>query len=233
MGSCNGRCGDGSIDTVFQEACDGLNLNLQTCETRGYYGGALACGEDCRNYDETGCMVEGRCGDGEVQATYGEQCDGVNLDAQTCVTLGYSQGSGALACTACAFDEAACVPRNTNADLATLTVSSGTLTPSFSAGTTSYTVTVPLEVTTLTVAATAADPYATMSITPAQPMTLSLGANPATVTVTAESGAQKVYTVVITRLMDYESANIGTLRYVPGGTFQRDATVTNLSTVSA
>lgn len=32
---------------------------------------------------------------------------------------------------------------------------------------------------------------------------------------------------------DYVSANIGTLKYVPAGTFQRDATATDLSTVSA
>ena len=32
---------------------------------------------------------------------------------------------------------------------------------------------------------------------------------------------------------DYISANIGTLKYVPAGTFQRDATTTNTSTVSA
>jgi formylglycine-generating enzyme required for sulfatase activity len=33
--------------------------------------------------------------------------------------------------------------------------------------------------------------------------------------------------------LDYLSANIGTLKYVPGGTFQRDSSSTNLSTVSA
>jgi formylglycine-generating enzyme required for sulfatase activity len=122
-----------------------------------------------------------------------------------------------------------------NADLATLTMSSGTLTPAFSAGTTSYAVTVMLDVTTLTVTATAADPYATLSIVPTQPMPLVLGANPVTVTVTAESGAQKAYSVVVTRLStnDYTSPSIGTLKYVPAGTFQRDATPTNLSNVSA
>ena len=31
---------------------------------------------------------------------------------------------------------------------------------------------------------------------------------------------------------DYVSANVGTLKYVPGGTFQRDATATNTSTVT-
>ncbi len=53
--------------------------------------------------------------------------------------------------------------------------------------------------------------------------------------VTAEDGTQKVYTVTVTRLttLDYTSPNIGTLIYVPAGTFQRDATETNLSTVSA
>ncbi|MBF0548719.1 MAG: formylglycine-generating enzyme family protein [Candidatus Riflebacteria bacterium] len=36
----------------------------------------------------------------------------------------------------------------------------------------------------------------------------------------------------LTVAVDYTSANIGTLKYVPGGTFQRDATPANISTVS-
>jgi hypothetical protein len=142
-----------------------------------------------------------------------------------------------LSCSAaCSFDEASCVVIGSNANLSTLTVTSGTLTPAFSATTTSYTVTVPLAVTSLTVAGTAADaPYATVAVSPTQPMTLVEGTNPATVTVTAEDGTQKIYTVTITRqtTLDYTSPNIGLLIYVPAGTFQRDSTATNLSQVSA
>jgi len=228
-----GRCGDGVIQETYGEVCDGQALDGHNCQGEGFYDGTLACSTDCQQLDLTDCEAVGRCGDGQIQTAYGEQCEGTDLDEQTCVTRGYSQGSGALVCTACAFDESACIPKSTNADLATLTVSAGTLSPAFSPSTTSYAVTVPQAVTALTVAATKADAYASLVIAPAQPMTLSLGANPATVTVTAESGAQKVYTVVITVTLDYESPYLGTLKYVPGGTFQRDATVTNLSTVSA
>ncbi|MBU1244806.1 formylglycine-generating enzyme family protein [Myxococcota bacterium] len=226
-------CGDGTVAAPY-ESCESGDLQDTTCENLGYYGGELACADDCLSFDESGCV--GGCGDGVIQTDEGEQCDGENLDAQTCLTRGFSQGSGALGCTlACAFDETACVPRSTNADLASLAVSSGALTPAFSAGATSYVVTVPPTVTTLTVTATASSPYASVLISPQQPMALNLGSNPVTVTVNAESGTQKVYTVVVTLLptLDHESPSIGTLKYVPAGTFQRDATSTNLSTVSA
>jgi len=230
-----GRCGDGVIQATYGEVCDGTSLGEATCEGEGYYGGNMACSGTC-TLDLSGCISVGRCGDGVVQTEYWEDCDGTNLNASTCVSLGYSQASGELSCDdECVFDKGLCLEESMDADLATLTVSSGTLTPAFAADTASYTVMVPSAESTLTVTATAADPWATVEIAPAQPMTLSLGPNPATVTVTAESGAQKVYTVVITRLSpsDYLSPSIGAMKYVPAGTFQRDDTPTNLSTVSA
>ncbi len=103
-----GRCGDGTVQAGFGEACDGLNLVAQTCQSRGYYGGTLACAADCQAFDESACVVEGRCGDATVQAAYGEVCDGLNLNSQTCQTLGYYAGS--LTCDAdCrGFDESVC-----------------------------------------------------------------------------------------------------------------------------
>ncbi len=159
------------------------------------------------------------------------------MSGATCVSMGYSPRGGSLSCTSlCGFNTTACIPESSDADLAGLTVSSGTLSPAFSATTTTYTVMVPLSVESLTVAGTAADaPFATVAVSPTQPMGLAEGANAATVTVTAEDGTQKTYTVTVMRqaTLDYESTNIGTLIYVPAGTFQRDATATNLSTVSA
>ncbi|MBU1537430.1 SUMF1/EgtB/PvdO family nonheme iron enzyme [Myxococcota bacterium] len=235
LDSCEtfGRCSDGEIQDLYGEECEGVNLNGASCESLGYYGGQLFCGGDCR-FDLTQCEASGRCGDGVIHMAQGEECDGSNLSSQTCLTLGYGQESGALGCMGCMFDETACVPKNTNADLSSLTVSAGTLTPAFTAGTTSYAVTVLTSVTTLTVAATKADTYASVNITPAQPMTLTLGDNPATVTVTAESGASKEYMVTVIRLSpnDLSSPNIGMLKYVPAGTFQRDSTPTNLSMVT-
>jgi formylglycine-generating enzyme required for sulfatase activity len=43
----------------------------------------------------------------------------------------------------------------------------------------------------------------------------------------------KIKSVLVTTAGDYLSPNIGTLKYVPAGSFQRDATPTNISTVSA
>ncbi len=48
------------------------------------------------------------CGDGTVNGP-SEQCDGTDLDGQTCVTQGF--GSGTLACTSsCTFDTSGCSP---------------------------------------------------------------------------------------------------------------------------
>ncbi len=224
-------CGDGVV--VGDEECDGTNLMGHTCMSLGLASGVLACGPDCR-YDTSGCSVQRVCGDGLIH--FGEDCDGENLGGATCLTLGYSAGSGALGCTSgCRFNESLCVPPGNNSDLGSLTVGSGELVPEFSPETTEYTVVVPPSVTTLTVAGVPADPWATVAVSPSQPMALLTGENPVTLTVTAENGAQKVYSVVITRLetMNIQSPNVGTLVYVPEGTFQRDATATNLVTVTA
>ena len=225
-----GSCGDGIIQAP--EECDGSAIGGQTCNGLGYYAGTLTCSDDCQfNLDS----CEHRCGDGVVDDSYQEACDGLNLSDQTCGTLGYS-ARGTLSCTdECMFDESGCLPKGSNAELATLTISEGTLNPAFSSAIASYTTTVPFSITSLTVAGTAADaPYATVAVLPAQPVTLVVGTNAVTVTVTAEDGTQQAYTVAITRqaTMDYSSAHIGTLVYVPAGTFQRDATSTNRSVVS-
>ena len=233
-----GRCGDGIIQAIHGEVCDGADLDEETCWSQGYYGGVLACGADCLALDLTDCAAVGRCGDGIIQLNYPEWCDGENLDGQTCESQGYSARGGTLACThGCMFDGSACLPVGDNADLATLAVSGGTLTPAFTPGTKDYAVVVPNAVSSLTVTATAADaPWATVEISPAQPMSLVEGMNPVTVTVTAEDGTTTgVYTVLISRASpgDLISPNIGMLKQVPAGVFQRDATATNLSTVSA
>ena len=229
---CSGRCGDGIVNPTQGEECDGAAMGTGTCVTEGFYEGDLTCGSDCR-YITSGCS--GTCGDLMIQTAFGEDCEGADLNAQTCLTLNYGQASGALSCTTdCVFNEAACVPKSTNADLASLTVSAGTLTPAFSAATTTYSVTVTSSVTTLTVSATKADPYASLNLSPGQPMSLSPGPNSVMVTVMPESGPPKTTAVSITRLSpgDLISPYIGILRRVPAGTFQRDVTSTNLSTVS-
>ena len=84
-----------------------------------------------------------------------------------------------------------------NANLASLKVSAGTLSPAFSANTTSYSVTVPNSVTKVTVSAVAADSGAKTAIS--GPDSLSVGTNSRVITVTAPNGTTKKYTVRITR----------------------------------
>ncbi|PKN22709.1 MAG: hypothetical protein CVU65_14840 [Deltaproteobacteria bacterium HGW-Deltaproteobacteria-22] len=138
-------CGDDFRDPT--EDCDGPDLRNMNCIYMGYSGGRLSCTSACI-FDESECQnvcgnnllePSEECGDGSVNGT--DDCDGSDLSGATCASLGH--GSGSLACAAdCTFNESACVPRSTNADLDTLTVSSGTLTPNFSASTIFYSVTV-------------------------------------------------------------------------------------------
>ena len=84
-----------------------------------------------------------------------------------------------------------------NANLSSLKVSAGSLSPSFSPNTTSYTVNVANSVTTCTMTATKADPNATLSVSGSA--SLSVGKNTRSITVTAQNGTTKTYTVTIYR----------------------------------
>ena len=90
-----------------------------------------------------------------------------------------------------------------NATLASLTVSAGSLTPSFSGATTSYAVSVPFLTTSITLTPSTADANATVQVNgtgPSTPVGLSVGANVISVTVTAQDGTTtKTYTVAVTR----------------------------------
>lgn len=86
---------------------------------------------------------------------------------------------------------------SSNANLSALSLSAGTLSPRFSASRTSYTVAVKNSVTECKVFATAADSNAKVEVS--GEATLKIGKNTRTVTVTAPSGAQKVYTITINR----------------------------------
>lgn len=88
--------------------------------------------------------------------------------------------------------------KSDNANLKSLSLSNGSLSPSFSASRTSYTATVANSVTQCKVYATASDSNAKVSVSGES--ALKVGKNTRTVTVTAPSGAQKTYTITITRL---------------------------------
>ena len=109
---------------------------------------------------------------------------------------------------------------STNANLASLEPSAGTLAPSFNSGIISYTATVPYATANLTVTPTAADTLATIKVndvavtsgTASASIPLSVGANTITTVVTAEdTTTQKTYTLTVTRLPDTAPPVIVTL----------------------
>ncbi|MBQ5967536.1 MAG: cadherin-like beta sandwich domain-containing protein [Clostridiales bacterium] len=85
-----------------------------------------------------------------------------------------------------------------NANLSALSVAPGTLSPSFSKGTTNYHVTVPESQTSIAVTATAEDPKAKVSLNGVQ-KSLEPGDNTVKVSVTAENGDVKTYKILVTR----------------------------------
>ncbi len=90
-------------------------------------------------------------------------------------------------------------PADTNSDLKSLTVSSGTLNPGFAVGTKQYVVKVPYSISKITIKGTASSGVATVSgnVTNAA---LAVGDNTFTITVTAQDKTHKsVYTVTVQR----------------------------------
>ena len=90
-------------------------------------------------------------------------------------------------------------PLSSNCDLASLSCSNGTLSPSFSKGTTYYSITVPYEVESLNLSYKAADGAAKVSVSGNK---LVVGTNTVAVTCTAATGASKTYTITATRQQD-------------------------------
>ena len=80
--------------------------------------------------------------------------------------------------------------------LSSLSVSPGTLEPVFAAGTQNYTMTVPFDVTELTVSGTPAHRAASVAVTG---NALNVGENKVEVTCTAQNGSTRVYTITVTR----------------------------------
>lgn len=68
------NCGDGLISS--NEVCDSNSLAGQTCITKGFAGGTLACAATCLSFDISGCM-QGACGDGLLNNPW-ESCDDGN-----------------------------------------------------------------------------------------------------------------------------------------------------------
>ena len=87
-----------------------------------------------------------------------------------------------------------------NANLKSLRISGGALSPQFNANTTAYTATVPFSVTQCKVYATAAESNAKVDVSGSY--NIPVGVTQRVVTVTAPSGAQKAYAITITRLAE-------------------------------
>ncbi len=91
---------------------------------------------------------------------------------------------------------------SSNADLQTLSVSGASLSPAFSAATTSYTVQVDKDIEKITVSAAPADSKA--KITGGGAYTLDLGTNYYAITVVAQDGTKKTYSLAVKRGTDEE-----------------------------
>jgi hypothetical protein len=100
-------CGNGKIDSG--EQCDKTLLNGQTCVSRGFAGGTLACSSTCL-FNTSGCVAKSStpvCGNGIVES--GEWCDGYNLNGQDCTDRGF--GGGTLRCYECTYNTFYCTPK--------------------------------------------------------------------------------------------------------------------------
>jgi PKD repeat protein len=94
-----------------------------------------------------------------------------------------------------------------NADLSNLTISAGTLTPAFSAGTLSYIATVGSNVPSITVTPTTSVGTSTITVnglsvnsgSPSSAITLNPGNNVITIVVTAQNGSTQTYTITVTK----------------------------------
>jgi hypothetical protein len=78
-----------------------MDFGGQSCQTLGYYHGALHCSADCSEVDATSCL--GYCGNGvaETDATgHDEECDGRDQRGMTCLDFSSKWTGGALGCDA-------------------------------------------------------------------------------------------------------------------------------------
>jgi hypothetical protein len=92
-----------------------------------------------------------------------------------------------------------------DATLSSLTISSGTLTPSFASGTLSYTASVANSVTSVTVTPTVTEAHAT--VTGAGNINLNIGDNIISIVVTAQDGTTRVtYTITVNRAQSSDAS---------------------------
>lgn len=98
------------------------------------------------------------------------------------------------------YSKTIAAPMSTDNNLKSLNVSNATISPAFSANTTSYTAEVPFDVSKLDIKATANDSKAKVSVN--SPNLTPGGTTKVTITVTAENGSAKTYTISVKRAQD-------------------------------
>ncbi|MDR2499650.1 MAG: leucine-rich repeat protein, partial [Treponema sp.] len=113
---------------------------------------------------------------------------------------------------------------SSDANLAALTVSGGTLSVDFTPGTINYTVTVPYAQDRIRVNAAAAHPNAAVGGDAGVEKALEVGANTITIRVTAEDGTVKIYTITVTRRAKTDLAGAASISGFPkvGATLTAD-----------
>lgn len=113
---------------------------------------------------------------------------------------------------------------SSNNNLSALSISPGTLSPGFSAGTTSYRASVSNSTTSVAVSATAADGKARVAVW--GNTGLDVGNNTVTVQVTAENGSKKTYTITVNRAAGSTGGNTGGSAPAPDDTPSPSPTAT-------
>lgn len=125
----------------------------------------------------------------------------------SCSSVTLSDGSADINVGTVSYSTTLAEPMSGVNALESLTVSNATIAPVFSPDVTYYTASVPYEVSKLDLGAVAKDSKAKVSVN--NPSLTVAGTTNVTVTVTAENGASKTYTIAVTRAQDPN--------YVPSG----------------
>ena len=111
-----------------------------------------------------------------------------------------SDGASDANIGAVSYNATIAAPLSSNNNLASMTVGNASISPAFSKGTTSYTANVPFSVAKLDVQAAPED--STAKVTVNSPNLTAGGTTNVTVTVTAENGSKKTYTIQVKREQD-------------------------------
>ncbi len=93
------NCGNGVIDAG--ESCDTDSFNGKSCESIVGTGskGSLSCSSNCQ-ISLANCSAPDLCGNGKLDKSAGEVCDGTDFNNQTCASIVGTGSTGQLACGA-------------------------------------------------------------------------------------------------------------------------------------